>query len=240
MTEQRVVPLRGAEQAVPKHQRLVEMIREMIVEGALPPGTKINEAALAGQFEVSRTPLRETLKILATEGLVDLIPNRGAWVTKMSTDELEPDYQVLAVLEGLAGELAALNMTASELDALRRLQADMEAAYAAADLHTYFIINQRIHAAILEASRNETLIATHQVLSARVLASRYNANLSSDRWAEAVREHQVIVGLLELRRSEQLGSLLRAHILKKLDALKKREHEDKSEDETVSDRETKK
>jgi DNA-binding GntR family transcriptional regulator len=195
----------------------------MIVEGRLAPGAKINEADLAEQFGVSRTPLRESLKVLAADGLVAIRPNRGAWVAEMTAADLEPHYQVLAVLEGLAGELAAAQITAAELAAVRALQAAMEEAWRAGDLHVYFGLNQQIHAAILTAARNPALAAAHRALSLRLMATRYRVNLSPARWAEAVREHQVILGLLELRHAGQLGAVLRAHILKKLEALKSRQ-----------------
>lgn len=195
----------------------------MIVEGVLAPGAKINEAELAEQFGLSRTPLRESLKVLASDGLVVLQPNRGAWVAEMTAADLEPHYQVLAVLEGLAGELATQRITDAELATVRTLQHDMEGAWREGDLHTYFGLNQQIHEAILEAARNPALASVHRSLSLRVVATRYRVNLSPSRWAEAVREHQVILGLLELRHGDQLGAVLRMHILKKLEALKTRQ-----------------
>lgn len=203
--------------------RLVSQLREMIVEGELVAGAKINEADLAERFGISRTPLRETLKVLAADGLVVLHPNRGTWVAEMLAEDLEPHYQLLAVLEGLAGELAAKHITEAELAHIRGLQSAMEAAYARADLHTYFRYNQDIHRAILDAARNPVLTSAHQTLSWRVMATRFNVNLSPPRWAEAVREHQVILGLLELHSAVELGSLLRSHILKKLEVLKTRQ-----------------
>lgn len=203
-----------------KHLRLAARLREMVVEGELAPGSKINEAELAKFFDVSRTPLREALKVLAVEGLVEIVPNRGASVARMRAADLEPAYQVLAVLEGLAGELAAHNITEAEIAHIRELQDRMEAALARSDLHIYFLLNQQIHEAILDASGNPALIAAHRAMSSRVLATRFRVNQTPRRWAEAVREHQVILGLLELRSAAQLGSVLRAHILKKLDTLK--------------------
>jgi DNA-binding GntR family transcriptional regulator len=219
--------------AMSKHLRLAAKLREMIVEGELAPGSKINEAELAGFFGASRTPLREALKVLAVEGLVEIVPNRGAWVASMAATDLEPAYEVLAALDGLAGELAAQRINPEEIGHIRDLQTRMEAAHARSDLHIYFLLNQQIHEAILEASRNPALIAAHRALSTRVLATRFRVNLSPQRWAEAVREHQVILGLLELRNGVQLGSVLRAHILKKLDALKAREGEYKLPSKTT-------
>src|SRR6056297_1354902 len=86
---------------------ITNRLRQMILEGQLQPGEKINEKALTEQFGVSRTPLREALKVLAAEGLLDLIPHRGAVITRQSEAELAEVFRVLAALEGLAGELAA-------------------------------------------------------------------------------------------------------------------------------------
>lgn len=216
-----------------KHLQLCTKLREMIVEGELEPSSKINEAALAQLFDVSRTPLREALKVLEVEGLVEIVPNRGAWVASMDAADIEPAFQVLAVLDGLAGELAAARATPDEINRIRELQAQMEVAHGHSDLHTYFVLNQKIHEAILEASRNPALIAAHRALATRVLATRFRVNLSGKRWADAVREHQVILRLLELRDSVHLGHILRFHILKKLEALKALEGENRLASKTV-------
>lgn len=202
------------------HLALIEKLREMVIEGGLVPGERINEMALATRLGVSRTPIREALKVLAADGLVELVPNRGAIVTEISESDLEAHFEVLSVLEGLAGELAAARVTPDELDQIRRHHADMVTAFEAGDLQAYFRFNRAIHDAILAASGNPALLATHRSASGRILAWRFQANLSPARWRAALREHEVILGLLELRQGRELGAVLRAHIMNKLGSLR--------------------
>lgn len=208
-----------AARSASKHVELTERLREIIIAGKIAPGERINEIELSTAFGVSRTPLREALKVLAADGVVELIPNRGAWVPHTTAEDLVESLQVVSVLEGLAGELAAERMTDEEIERVRTLQIAMTSAYEAHDLAGYFRCNQAVHDLILSASGNEALQKAHRAVSGRVLASRYRANLSRERWAAALREHEVILGLLELRQARELGAVLRAHILKKLDAL---------------------
>ena len=95
----------------PLHEELAEHLRQLIIECALEPGSKISEKNLCAQFAVSRTPLREALKLLSTEGLVQLTPHRGASVTELTTEELEHIFPVMGALEALAGELACQHVT---------------------------------------------------------------------------------------------------------------------------------
>lgn len=201
------------------HLSLIDRLREKIVDGTLVPGERINEVALSVELGVSRTPIREALKVLGAEGIVKQVPNRGTIVSKPSVRELVDDFQLLASLEALAGELAASKISEAELDKVRQLQHDMAGAFARSDLSEYFRLNQAIHTAILAAARNPALSYAHKSVSLRVLSSRYNANLSPKRWATALKEHEVILNLLELGHSKELSVVLKAHILRKLEAV---------------------
>lgn len=202
------------------HDELVERLRDMITEGDLPAGEKVNEKGLTEAFGVSRTPLREALKVLASEGLVTLMPNRGATVTKLTERDLNEVFPVLAVLEALAGELACGNMSVAEIAEVRKLHEAMVAQYKAGDLHGYFQTNQRIHDSLLEGSKNATLIAQHKNLAGRVRRARYMANLSRARWRNAVAEHEEILSALERRDGAALAPLLRAHLERKLETVR--------------------
>ncbi|MFA7433908.1 MAG: GntR family transcriptional regulator [Gemmobacter sp.] len=197
------------------HDALLEPMREMIVTGELAPGGRINEPALCDRFGVSRTPLREALKVLASEGLVDLLPNRGAQVSPLRPGEIAETFPVIAALEALAGEAACAHATAAEIVEIAALHTEMVACHAAGDLPEYFRLNQRIHEAIMAAARNGVLAATHRALSLRIRRARYAANLSPDRWAQAVGEHGAILAALQARDGARLGALLRAHMLAK-------------------------
>ncbi len=103
----------------PLHEEVAARIRELITEGLLTPGSKLNERVLAGQLGVSRTPLREALKLLAGERLIELNPNRGASVAGLSRKDLEHLFELMASLEGLSGELAAVRRTDAEMTELQ-------------------------------------------------------------------------------------------------------------------------
>lgn len=202
------------------HDELLERLRQMIVDGELAPGTKVPEKALCERFAVSRTPLREALKVLANEGLVTLTPNRGAMVSDLTLADLEEAFPVMGALEALSGELACANITAPELAAIRRLHEKMIGHYESGDLSRYFAANQRIHETILEAAGNPTLAALYRSLAGRIRQARYIANMSPERWAEAVAEHERIVAALEARDGAALGEILKRHLASKFATVK--------------------
>lgn len=195
-------------------------LRQMIFEGALEPGEKVREKLLTEQFGVSRTPLREALKVLAAEGLLELIPNRGAVITRQSADELDEVFSVLAVLEGLAGELAAREASDKELAGIAQMTRALRQSYEDADRPTYFRINQAIHRAILEAASNDTLARSHELVAFRVQRARYQANLTPGRWRVAVEEHEAIAEALEARDADRCAALMRSHLVNKLASIK--------------------
>jgi DNA-binding GntR family transcriptional regulator len=198
------------------HENAVDRLRDMIVHGALAPGTKLNERALCERLGISRTPLREALKVLSTEGLVELQPNRGAVVATLTEHMVREIFTVMAALEALAGELACRNMTDEQFNEIRALHYQMLAHHARRELAPYFRCNQEIHLAIVEASGNATLAASYRSLNAHVRRARYMANLSQARWDQAVAEHQEILDALGRRDAVQLQGLLRNHLGSKL------------------------
>ena len=205
-------------EAIPRrslHAELVDRLRDLIIEGTLAPATKIPERALCEQFGVSRTPMREALKVLASEGLVSLEPNRGAWVSRITLEELEELFSVIGALEALSGELACERITDSQLDDVRRLHKRMIRHYEAGELACYFRINQQIHEAILDAADNATLTTQYRSLAVRIRRARYMANMSDERWRRAVQEHKQILKALENRDGTGLARLLRQHLANK-------------------------
>lgn len=195
-------------------------LRQMVLEGQLQPGAKINEKALTEQFGVSRTPLREALKVLAAEGLLDLIPHRGAVITRQSEAELAEVFCVLAALEGLAGELAAQNASDGTLQEIAEMTQALRRTFEEADRPTYFRINQAIHKTILAAAGNDTLLRSHELLAYRVQRARYQANLTAERWRAAVEEHEAITEALRARDAERSGRLMKDHLLRKFASLR--------------------
>ncbi|WP_110667814.1 GntR family transcriptional regulator [Salinicola halophilus] len=191
-------------------------IRDMINDGALLPGARVPEKQLCEQFGISRTPLREALKVLASEGMVELLPNRGARIMRLTRSTLEQTYSVMGALEGLSGELACCHITEQEIDAIQALHDRMLEHYRAGDIHAYFALNHQIHDAIMAASRNDVLRETHNSLSHRIQRVRYATTMSDEHWAQAVAEHEAMIHCLRQRDGERMGAILREHLRHKL------------------------
>ncbi|MGD9742414.1 MAG: GntR family transcriptional regulator [Dongiaceae bacterium] len=202
------------------HDELVERLRDLIGTGVLASGEKIQEMALCKQFGVSRTPLREALKVLASEGIVTLQPHRGATVASLSVPELEEVFPVMGALESLAGEIACSRITDAEIAEIASLHRRMVEHWRRRELQPYFAINQAIHQAILEATHNETLKSVYRSLASRVRTARYVANMSDERWHEAVTEHEAMLTALEARDGAALSGILKNHLANKLMTVK--------------------
>jgi len=194
------------------HERIAERLRERIIDGRLQPGAHLNERVLCEQLQVSRTPLREAFRLLAGEGVIHLIPNRGAVVATLERAEVDHAFELMASLEALSGELAAQRATHAEIQAVRRLHTAMEQAHARHDLARYYRINRDIHALLVRSARNPVLAETHERLNARLQALRFRSNLNRDKWDAAVAEHARMVELLEARDARGLSALMRRHL----------------------------
>jgi len=186
-------------------------LRDMIAADQLSAGTKLNERELTAQLQVSRTPLREAIKMLAAEGLVHLVPNRGAFVADPSPDEVEDMLEAMGALEAMCGELACARATDAEIAAIRQTHDRMAKAYERRDRLSYFKLNQEIHRRVAQASRNATLQRLHATLNARLYRVRFMSN-KTDRWHTAVEEHEAIADALERRDVRALRRLLREHL----------------------------
>ena len=192
----------------------------MILAGDLEPGERLQEADLSARFGVSRTPLREALKVLAAEGLVTLLPNRGASVTALTPEEVAETFPVMGALEALAGELAATAATADDIAVLQNLHLKLREHYAARDLTNYFAVNQTFHARILAASRNTLLLEMMHRLAGRVARARYRVTMSEAQWARAMEEHEAMMIALAARDAATLGKIMRQHVDTKLDTVR--------------------
>ncbi len=192
--------------------KAVDALRQMILDGELPPGARLSERALGERLGVSRTPLREALRMLASEGLVRHEPNRGAVVAPLDRADIEATFELLAALEGLAGELAAQRIDAAQLAEIKALHFEMRAHHARGDRAAYFRANQDIHRHIAAAANNPVLVETFERLNARVKRVRYAANLTPERWAKAVEEHERMIAALDARDGAALRAILEAHL----------------------------
>lgn len=201
------------------HEQVAVRLRTLLVEGSIPPGGKLNERELCERLRVSRTPLREAIKLLAAEGLVDLLPNRGAVAVKLSESDILHAFEMLAELEGMSGELAAERMTEAELAELRALHYEMLACHARRDLSGYYRLNALIHTAINNAAKNPLLAKTYREINARVQALRFRTNQNGAKWQRAVHEHEMMLEALAARDAARLRTLLIEHLLRKRDTV---------------------
>lgn len=194
------------------HEGVVAILRNMILDGQLAPGSRIAEPQLCRKLGISRTPLREALKVLASDQLIELLPNRGAVVSQVTIEETAELFEVTEGLESIAGELIAKRISDAEIAELRALHRDMVEQHDSGRRGAYFARNQQIHRRLVEVTRNATLIAAHANYSAKIARARYLANLSQERWDESVKEHDAFMAALSARDGELLGRLLRDHV----------------------------
>ncbi|EIM96365.1 GntR family transcriptional regulator [Paraburkholderia hospita] len=201
------------------HDTVVDRLQQLIVDGTLPPGTKLIERELCQFLAISRTPLREALKALEVDGLIEIIPNRGAFVRTMSELELRENFELVSGLEAFSGELACERITEQEISEIRSLHFAMLACRARSDLAGYYERNQAIHDRINEAARNQALRSVYIGLNRRLQAARFRSNFQADKWDHAIEEHTLILRALEARDGKRLSALLRQHLLAKRDAV---------------------
>ncbi|HYF19709.1 MAG TPA: GntR family transcriptional regulator [Ramlibacter sp.] len=201
------------------HELAAQRLRQMLVENRIPPGAKLNERELSEVLNVSRTPLREAIKRLAAEGLVELVPNRGAVAVALSEQDVLDTFEVIAGLEALSGELAAQRVTDQELSEIRAKHYEMLAAYTRQDLSAYYALNMQIHQAINAAARNPVLSATYQQVNARLHALRFRTNQDGGKWKRAVKEHEKMVEALAARDAAGMREVLLTHLGNKRDTV---------------------
>ncbi len=201
------------------HLSAAQRLRALIVEGGIAPGQKLNERELAERLQVSRTPLREALKLLTAEGLVEHLPNRGAIAVRLSADDVAHAFEVMAALEGLSGELACARISDAEVAELQALNYEMRAHHARRDLSAYYRVNARIHQAINRAARNPVLSEVYDRLNARLQALRFRSNFDADKWDAAVREHDAMIEALSARDGARLRRILAEHLQHKRDVV---------------------
>ncbi len=201
------------------HDQVAARLRTMVVEGRIAPGAKLNERELCEQLSVSRTPLREAIKLLAAEGLVELLPNRGAVAARLTEDDVRSTFEVLAALEGLSGELAAQRITDEELTEIRALHYEMMACFARRNLPGYYQLNARIHAAINQAAKNPVLATTYRSVNARAHPMRFHTNHDEQKWKRAMAEHGEMLEALAAHDAAGMREILLRHLYSKRDTV---------------------
>ena len=184
----------------------------MIIEGVLPAGTRIHEGQLGQQLGVSRTPLREALKVLASEGLVELVPSRGALVRELTAKDVQDMLAVLISLEEMAGPLACQQASDQEIAGVRALHDEMLTFYREGNRLEYFKRNQQIHTQLITLTGNEPLSMVHEMVQSRMRRVRYLGDKKEATWKEAVADHEEIIAALEARNGKRLAKAMTHHL----------------------------
>ena len=198
------------------YEEVAELLRQQIFNRALEPGSWIDELKIADEYGISRTPLREALKVLAAEGLVTMKVRRGAYVTEMSEKDLRDVYHLLSLLESDAAGVVAARATTDQLKELQDLHAELEAAVD--DRERFFAVNERFHMRVLEISDNRWRSQMVADLRKVMKLNRHNSLLKSGRIQESLAEHRAVMAALAARDADTTVQNMRAHFANGLEA----------------------
>jgi DNA-binding GntR family transcriptional regulator len=204
---------RDAEAITNRLDEIQEQVRNMIHSGALRPGERVNENALAAQLGVGRNSAREALRALEQVGLVRIVPNRGAEVRKVSLEEALDLYDVRAGIAHAAGRLAAMRLEAAEEKEIQRLLDGMEAALAARDGAKYSDLNQSFHTALMGATKNPRLIGLDKTVAAELSLHIRKGVYTMAQMQLSHAEHRGIVAALRDGRVNETAEFFQHHIL---------------------------
>ncbi|KQY81193.1 GntR family transcriptional regulator [Pelomonas sp. Root1444] len=191
------------------YQEVAERLRQQIFARALEPGSWIDEQKLCAEFGISRTPLREALKVLAAEGLVTMKVRRGAYVTEMSERDVREAYQLLALLESDAAAQVAAHATENELQELQQLHDALESQVGERD--AFFAANERFHMRLLEIDGNRWRLQIVTDLRRVMKLNRHHSLFKQGRLEESLREHRALMQALLQRQPELASAQLRGH-----------------------------
>ncbi|WP_176083671.1 GntR family transcriptional regulator [Martelella sp. HB161492] len=194
------------------HEQVAERLRRMVLSGDVDAQERLNEVALSEALNVSRTPLREAIKLLASEGLLELLPGRGARVRHYSAAEIFDMFEVIAALERHATERAVETMNAATANALEATHEAMHRAFQKGDSRGYFRANQKVHSLIVGAGASAELMAMHAAITQKARYGRSSTLTSEGRWQASLDEHDALMLAIRNRNAEAAGRAMLAHI----------------------------
>jgi len=199
---------------------VAELLRQRIFHRELEPGSWIDELKIAEEYGISRTPLREALKVLAAEGLVTMKVRRGAYVTEVSSQDLRDVYHLLSLLESDAAGVVAERASAQELQELQALHNELEAAAlpGTANADAFFAINERFHLRLLEIANNRWRDQMVADLRKVMKLNRHNSLLKTGRMAESLAEHRALMQALLARDASLTAQRMQQHFANGLSA----------------------
>lgn len=203
------------------YQEVAERLRQRIFAHELTPGTWIDEQKLAEEYGISRTPLREALKVLASEGLVDLRPRRGCYVTEISRQDTDDIFPLIALLEGRCAAEAVKRAKPADISALRAIHEKLESAARDGRIDAFFESNQEFHKKIQELSGNRWLLSVIQDLRKVLKLSRLHSLSLEGRLQQSLDEHRLIMAALQAGDAAKAEKLMHDHLLSGREALAK-------------------
>ncbi len=194
------------------HVRIADMLRDMIMTGELKEGDKIRENEFCENMGISKTPLREALRVLNVEGLIKLVPHRGAFVTQPTFDEIEEMFEVMSLLEGFCAGAACEKMSAQDFYFLQTLHAELEKQYERRDQEGYIRVNNQYHTYLQDLVHNRVLNQIIDGLRKKILLYRFKSLNTPNRFESSIREHRNLLEAFRQRDSERVKRLMRVHL----------------------------
>lgn len=202
------------------HEEVAVMLRDQIFAGTLLPGSFIDEATLCESLQISRTPLREALKVLAAEGLVRHEPRRGSFVNQVTEQDLDEIFPVIALLEGRCALEATRNATDADIAALDTLHTSLQQHAAAKRITDYYAVNFTIHEAIITLANNRWLASVIADLRKILKLARLQQLHAPGRLEQSLSEHLAVFAAIKARDGEAADAAMRTHLLRQREALR--------------------
>ena len=203
------------------HEEIANNLRELIMSGELQEGDKIKEDELCSSMGISKTPLREALRVLSVEGLIQLVPNRGSFVSTPTFEEIREMFDVMSVLEGICARAAAKKMSAKDLATLEKLHNKLEKNFKRRAQREYIRINNQFHSFVQELAGNRTLNQIVNGLRQKILLYRYQSLNLPERFEQSIQEHRDLIEAFRKKDSKKAETLMRRHLKTQCDALEK-------------------
>lgn len=201
------------------HARIADMLRDMIMTGELKEGDKIRENEFCENMGISKTPLREALRVLSVEGLIKLVPHHGAFVSQPTFNEIEEMFDVMSLLEGFCAGVACEKMSAQDFDFLKILHAELEKQYERRDQEGYIRVNNQYHTYLQDLVHNRVLNQIIDGLRKKILLYRFKSLNTPNRFESSIREHRNLLEAFRQRDSERVKRLMRVHLKSQFIAL---------------------
>lgn len=201
------------------HQEIAAQIQKMIRKGTLVKGQKIDEKTLCESMGVSRTPVREALRLLKSEGLIQLIPHKGAFVSEPCIEEISDMFEVMSVLEGTCARLATTHMKEKDLQKIEALHEELEAHYQKRDYEAYLRKNNVLHVFVQELAGNRVLNDVINGLRQKILLYRQRQLYQPERFDQSIQEHRNLLEAFRRRDPDSAESLMKYHLFMQCKAL---------------------